>query len=105
MKLIDKVRREIRRRNYSYSTEKHYCRWIIRFIRFHQLTHPKNLKEKDIVKFLNYLAVSRNVAASTQNQALCAIVFLYKEVLKSPVGDLDSLKRAKNVVKMYLLLC
>jgi len=96
MKLIDKVRREIRRRNYSYSTEKHYCRWIIRFIRFHQLNHPENLKEKDIVNFLNHLALSRNVAASTQNQALCAIVFLYKEVLKSPVGDLDNLKRAKK---------
>lgn len=96
MKLIDKVRREIQRRNYSYSTEKHYCRWIIRYIRFHQLNHPENLEEKDIVKFLNYLAVDQNVAASTQNQALCAIVFLYKEVLKSPVGDLDNLKRAKK---------
>ena len=96
MKLIGKVRREIRRRNYSYSTEKHYCSWIIRFIRFHNLNHPENLKEKDIVKFLNHLAVSQNVAASTQNQALCAIVFLYKEVLKSPVGDLDNLKRAKK---------
>jgi site-specific recombinase XerD len=96
MKLIDKVRREIRRRNYSYSTEKHYCRWIIRFIRFHNLNHPENLKEKDIVKFLNHLALSQNVAASTQNQALCAIVFLYKDVLKSPVGDLDNLRRAKK---------
>ncbi|MEX1010745.1 MAG: site-specific integrase [Balneolaceae bacterium] len=92
MKLIDKVRREIRRRNYSYSTEKHYCRWIIRFIRFYQLNHPQNLKEKDIVEFLNHLALSGNVAASTQNQALCAIVFLYKEVRKCPVGGLDRLK-------------
>lgn len=96
MKLIDKVRREIRRRNYSYSTEKHYCRWIKRFVHFHKLNHPENLEEKDIVKFLNYLAVDQNVAASTQNQALCAIVFLYKDVLKSPVGDLDNLKRAKK---------
>jgi site-specific recombinase XerD len=99
MKLLDYVRREIRRRNYSYSTEKHYCRWIKRFIRFHNLNHPENLREKEIVKFLNYLAVSRNVAASTQNQALCAIVFLYKEVLKSPVGDLVNLKRAKKGLK------
>jgi len=96
MKLIDKVRREIRRRNYSYSTEKHYCRWIIRFIRFHNLNHPENLEEKDIVKFLNHLALSQNVAASTQNQALCAIVFLYKDVLKSSIGDLDNLRRAKK---------
>jgi len=104
MKLINKVRKEIKRRNYSYSTEKHYCRWIKRFIRFHKLTHPNKLQEKDIVKFLNYLAVERNVAASTQNQALCAIVFLYKEVLKSPVGDLDNLKRAKKPKRLPTVL-
>ena len=104
MKLIKKIRKEIRRRNYSYSTEKHYCRWIKRFVRFHKLTHPTKLQEKDIVKFLNYLAVEKNVAASTQNQALCAIVFLYKEVLKSSVGDLDNLKRAKKPKRLPTVL-
>ena len=96
MKLIEKVRREIQRRNYSYSTEKRYSDWIKQYIRFHDLKHPNQLKEKDIVSFLNHLVQSRNVAASTQNQALCAIVFLYKQVLKSNVGNLKNLKRAKN---------
>lgn len=96
MKLIDKVRREIQRRNYSYSTEKRYSDWIKQYIRFHDLKHPNQLKEKDIVRFLNHLVQSRNIAASTQNQALCAIVFLYKQVLKSDVGDLKNLKRAKK---------
>jgi integron integrase len=96
MKLLEKVKEEIRRRNYSYSTEKHYCSWIKRYVRFHDMKHPNNLQEKDIVKFLNYLANSRDVAASTQNQALCAIVFLYKQVLKTEITDLDNLKRAKK---------
>src|SRR6056297_700245 len=96
MKLLDKVRQEIRRRNYSYSTEKSYSDWIKQFIRFHNMKHPNQLAEKDIVSFLNYLAQSRDVAASTQNQALCAIVFLYKNVLKSEVGNLKNLKRAKK---------
>ena len=96
MKLLKKVRQEIRRRNYSYSTEKSYTDWIKQFIRFHNMQHPNQLAEKDIVRFLNYLAQSRDVAASTQNQALCAIVFLYKNVLKSEIGNLKNLKRAKK---------
>lgn len=96
MKLLEKVRQEIRRRNYSYSTEKSYSDWIKQFIRFHKMQHPNQLKEKDIVSFLNYLAQSRDVAPSTQNQALCAIVFLYKNVLKSEIGNLENLKRAKK---------
>jgi len=96
MKLIEKVHREIQRRNYSYSTEKRYSDWIKQFIRFHDLKHPNQLEEKDIVRFLNHLVQSRNVAASTQNQALCAIVFLYKQVLKSDIGTLKNLKRAKK---------
>lgn len=74
-KLLDQVRTEIRRRNYSYKTEKAYTRWIVQLVKFHKLRHPKQLDEDDIVDFLNWLAVHRNVAASTQNQALCAIVF------------------------------
>lgn len=96
MKLLEKVRQEIRRRNYSDSTEKSYTDWIKQFIRFHNMKHPNQLGEKDIVKFLNYLVQIRNVAASTQNQALCAIIFLYKNVLKSEVGDLKNLARAKK---------
>lgn len=104
MKLIGRVKQEIRRRNYSYSTEKSYCSWIIRYIRFHELKHPKNLGEKDIVEFLNHLATKLNVAASTQNLALCAIVFLYNEILKCPVGKLDQLKRAKKPKQLPVVL-
>ena len=73
-KLLVRVAKEIRRRNYSYKTEKAYCGWIKRYIRFNNTRHPLKLNEKDIVAFLNWLATERNVAASTQNQALCAII-------------------------------
>jgi len=69
-KLLDRLKEEIRRRNYSYSTEKIYCQWIIRYIRFHNSKHPSTLRETDVVRYLNFLANDLNVAASTQNQAL-----------------------------------
>ena len=102
MKLLDRVRTQIRRRNYSYKTEQSYVRWIVRYVKFHKLTHPNELEESDIVAFLNYLAVQRNVAGSTQNQAPCAIVFLYKQVLKEPVGKLNKLKELKNLNEYWL---
>jgi len=104
LKLLEKVRQEIRRRNYSYSTEKSYTNWIRRFIKFHNLNHPKNMGNKEIVEFLNYLAVQKNVAASTQNLALCAIVFLYKEVLGLQIDELDNLKRAKKPAHLPVVL-
>jgi len=73
-KLLVRVAKEIRRRNYSYKTEKAYTSWIQRYIRFNNTSHPLKLNEKDIVAFLNWLATERNVTASTQNQALCAII-------------------------------
>jgi len=103
-KLIDKLKDEIRRRNYSYSTEKNYSQWVVRYVRYHKLTHPAELKEEDIVAFLNYLANQLNVAASTQNQALSAIVFLYEHVLKRPVGNLQNLKRAKKPKRLPVVL-
>lgn len=96
MKLLEIVRDEIRRRNYSLSTEKRYLEWIKQYIRFHEMKHPNQLEERDVVRFLNHLVQTRNVAASTQNQALCALVFLYKQVLKSDIGKLDNLRRAKK---------
>lgn len=103
-KLIDQLKEEIRRRNYSYSTEKTYSQWIIRFVRFHNLTHPSELYEKDIVVYLNYLANQRNVAASTQNQALSAIIFLYEHILKTPLKRLQKLKRAKKPKTLPVVL-
>ncbi|MEX0778531.1 MAG: site-specific integrase [Balneolales bacterium] len=77
-KLLQNVREEIRRRGYSYRTEQSYTSWIVRLIRFNKLKHPKEIAPEEIVAYLNYLANERNVAPNTQNQALCAIAFLYK---------------------------
>lgn len=103
-KLLSRIREEIRRRNYSYRTEKAYIQWIVRFIKFHEMTHPEKLGEEQIVAFLNWLARERNVAASTQNQALCAIIFMYKHILDIPLGDLDNLKRAKESTYLPVVL-
>ncbi len=103
-KLLTRLKEEIRRRNYSYSTEKTYSQWIVRFVRYHDLTHPKYLKEKDVINYLNYLANDLNVAASTQNQALSAIVFLYSHILNQPLQHLDKLKRAKNPKRLPVVL-
>ena len=94
--LEDRVRTEIRRLNYSYQTETAYLGWIIRYIRFNKSQPPLELNDTHVVNYLNYLTQSRGVSASTQNQALCAIVFLYKQVLKEPLGKLENLKRAKE---------
>lgn len=94
--LLQKLKLEIRRRNYSYKTEKSYILWVKRFVRFCDMKHPLEVDDQKIVNYLNYLADDRNVASSTQNQALCALVFLYKEVLNSPPGILDSIKRPQK---------
>ncbi|PAU92943.1 integrase [Aliifodinibius salipaludis] len=103
-KLLTKVREEIRRRNYSYRTEKAYLRWIVRFVKFQGLTHPLKMEKEEIVEFLNWLANERDVAASTQNQALCAIVFLYKQVLDKPLGAFDNLQRASKPKRLPVVL-
>lgn len=103
-KLLTKVREEIRRRNYSYRTEQAYIRWIVRFIRFHSYTHPLKMDKEQVVKFLNWLANDRNVAASTQNQALCAIIFLYEQVLDNPLGSFDNLQRASKPKRLPVVL-
>lgn len=103
-KLLIRLKEEIRRRNYSYRTEKSYSQWIVRYIRFCNLKHPIELNETHVVSFLNDLANRKNVAASTQNQALSAIVFLYKNILNQPLKNLDNLKRAKRSVHMPVVL-
>ena len=76
----------IRRKHYSLRTERSYTDWIRRFILFHGKRHPSEMAEAEVTEFLIYLARDRNVAASTQNQALSALLFLYKEVLKQEIG-------------------
>ena len=96
MKLLDQVRAVIRTRHYAYNTEETYVSWIKQYILFHGKRHPSELCEAEVSEFLTYLAVKRNVAASTQNQALNAIVFLYRHVLNAPLGDFSQFNRAKR---------
>ena len=81
-KLLDQVRDAIRLKHYAYSTEKTYVYWAERFVLYHDKQHPREMAEKEISEFLTYLAVEEHVAASTQNQALSALLFLYREVLR-----------------------
>ena len=95
-RLLDQVRNRIRVKHYSIRTEKTYIQWIKSYIHFHELQHPDTLSAKHIEAFLTHLAVNRKVSASTQNQALSALLFLYKEVLKIELPYLDGVTRAKK---------
>lgn len=86
-KFMRLVRERIRTMQYSYFTEKSYVYWIKNYIHFHKLKHPKDMSSIHVNSFLTHLAVNRNVSPATQNQALCALVFVYKEVLKQPLGE------------------
>ena len=95
-KLLDRVRAAIRARHYSLRTEEAYVGWVRRFILFHRKRHPAEMGEAEINQFLTHLAVAENVAASTQNQALSAILFLYQEVLDRALDRLEGMVRAKK---------
>ena len=92
-KLLDEVRLSIRRKHYSHRTEQAYIYWIRFYIHFHKLRHPCEMREPEVRLFLDYLAVNRKVSASTQNQALCAILYLYREVLGEPLGLIEGVTR------------
>ncbi len=81
-KLLDQLRKALRSRHYSRSTESTYVHWIKQYIYFHQVRHPKEMSEPEINAFLTHLAVKEHVSASTQNQALSALLFLYRYVLE-----------------------
>jgi integron integrase len=91
-------------KHYSIRTEQAYLDWIKRFILFHGKRHPENLGSAEVEQFLTHLAVERKVAASTQNQALNAIVFLYTEVLGRELGWLDNVERAKRPRRLPVVL-
>lgn len=99
-RLLDQVRSLIRVKHYSIRTEKSYTSWIKQFIRFNHLAHPKDLGTKEVQAFLTYLAVTRNVSASTQNQALSALLFLYKDVLKIKLEYMNDITRAKQSTRV-----
>ncbi len=102
-KLLDQVRDVIRRKHYSIRTEQAYIDWIKRFIIYHNKRHPVEMAE-EVARFLTHLARDRDVAPSTQNQALSALLFLYKEVLKHEIGWLEKVERAKKPPKLPVVL-
>lgn len=103
-RLMDQVRNAIRLKHYSLRTEQTYLHWIKRFIYFHGKRHPRDMGEPEVTAFLTHLARNRDVAASTQNQALSAILFLYRNVLQAPLAWLDEFERAKRPARLPAVL-
>jgi hypothetical protein len=103
-RLLDQVRATIRRKYYSRRTEEAYVHWIRRFIYFTGKRHPATVGEPEVTTFLSDLAVRRHVAAATQNQALSALLFLYREVLGQELGWLDGLQRATRPPRLPTVL-
>ena len=93
---MEVVRRTMRERRYSPRTEAAYCHWIVAYIRFHRRRHPRELDADAVRAFLSHLAVERRVAASTQNQALAALVFLYERVLRISLPRIDGITPARR---------
>jgi len=97
-RLLDRVREAIRARHYSRRTEKAYVHWIRRYIFFHGKRHPIEMGAAEVTSFLTSLAVDSKIAASTQNQALSALLFLYRDVLDVELPWLDNVVRAKRPI-------
>lgn len=104
MRLLDRVREAIRLRHYSLGTEKVYVAWIRRFILFHGKRHPSEMGKHEVEAFLSYLAARRGVSPSTQNQALQALLFLYRHVLEIELPWLDDVIRAKPKRRLPVVL-
>jgi integron integrase len=103
-KLLDQVRQVIRVKNYSYRTEQAYVTWINRYILYHDKRHPAEMGEPEVEAFLTHLTIDRSVAASTQSQALNALLFLYREVLRKPLQQTINAVRAKNTRRLPTVL-
>lgn len=98
-----RVRKQIRLKHYSYRTEDSYCHWIKTFIRYHNYKHPEEMGNEEVIQFLTWLAVDKQVAPNTQNLAFSSILFLYREVLGRPLKDIDAV-RAKTPQKLPVVL-
>jgi integron integrase len=103
-KLLDRMREALRSRHYSRRTEQTYCHWVKRFIYFHDVRHPAEMAEAEINAFLTHLAVRGKVSASTQNQALSALLFLYRHVIGRNVGDLGDVIRARKPTRLPVVM-
>jgi integron integrase len=103
-RLLDQLRHQIRLRHYSYRTEQTYVGWVKRFILFHGRRHPASLGGPEVEAWLSHLATERNVAAATQAQALAAVLFLYKQVLRTDLPWLDNVVRASQPRRLPVVL-
>lgn len=101
---MDECRTAMRARHLAYKTEKSYSNWIRRYIFFHNKQHPQDMAESEVIEFLNYLAMERQCSPSTQSQALSALVFLYKQVLLRPLGDLNGITYSKSKTRLPVVL-
>lgn len=102
--MLDRMRHALRSRHYSERTEKAYCLWVKRYVWFHGGVHPAELAEPEINEFLTHLAVKDGVSASTQTQALSALLFLYRKVIGREVGELHGLVRARKSLHLPVVL-
>jgi len=103
-RLLDRMRKQIQTRHYSYRTEQQYVYWVRRFIHFHKLKHPENIDADGISAFLTDLAVAKNVSPSTQNQALSALLFLYRNVLRKELPWIENVVRARRPQRLPVVL-
>ena len=103
-KLMDRLHQALRSRHYSRRTEQTYCHWVRRYIFFHKVRHPAEMAEPEINAFLTHLAVKEKVSASTQNQALSALLFLYRHVLNYEVGNLGEVVRARKSTRLPVVM-
>lgn len=103
-RLMEQFRRALRSRHYSGRTEQAYCMWVKRFIRFHQFRHPVEMAEPEINAFLTHLAVKDRISASTQNQALSALLFLYRHVIGREVGEMGEVVRARKPRRLPVVM-
>lgn len=103
-KFLDRLRDLLRAKHYSYSTEESYVAWVRRYILFHNKRHPQDMGDQDVEAFLTHLAVVENVAASTQNQALSALLFTYRYLLNQPLSDSLQTIRAKRPKRLPVVL-
>lgn len=103
-KLLVRVRLHLLRSGRSENTAKAYCRHIKSFIQFHKLRHPQEMHNQEVVNFLNHLYLDKGLSASAQNQALCALVWLYKFIIQNPLGELDAITWSKRPKKLPVVL-
>jgi integrase len=103
-KLLDRVRQTIRAKHYSRRTESAYVDWVRRYVLFHRKRHPSEMGASEITVFLTWLATNRRVSASTQNQALSALLFLYRNVVHIEIGPIENMPRARMPVRVPVVL-